>query len=49
MKQQSNGNVTCFLEKQSNEINPHGPIRMQRMKINAAAIWIKNGIGYQVI
>ena len=40
--QKPDGGKACFRVKKQKDVNPDGPIGMQRMKIDAAAIRIKN-------
>lgn len=50
MKQEPNTQkVKRFSEKQQGYVNNHGVIAMKRMKIDAAAVCLKNWIGQQVI
>ena len=49
MKEQSQSDRSKLGKCEQNEIENNCNIGMQRMKIDAAAIGIVNGIGYQVI
>jgi len=49
MKQKTNTENSKFSDKNHEKVNNHGPISMQKMKLNTASVRVENGVGKKMV